>query len=47
MPDAGEVDEWNELFEKALEAKDVHTIKLIYSLHEQSRIAPKKIVPIV
>jgi hypothetical protein len=41
MPNAGEVDEWNELFEKTLEAKDVHTIKLIYSLHEQSQIGAK------
>ncbi len=42
MPEAEEVDEWDQLFKKALEVKDVHTIKLIYSLHEQSRIGAKE-----
>jgi hypothetical protein len=42
MPQAEKVDEWDAIFGKALEVKDVHTIKLIYSLYEQSRIGAKE-----
>ena len=38
LPEAEYIEEWETIFEAALKVEDVHTIKLVYSLHEQSDV---------